>query len=181
PPAPADPDPDLAAPSPADADARLTAILAAPPRHGPLRLTLAQGLVSGAAAVVFGGGAAELLLAAALGLVVGAGSRAQTASERLGPVFPPPAAALAAGLAGVAAARGVAIDAWTVTLAALIVLVPGLSLTLAIREVTTGHPSAGAARLVGVIATFMLLGCGIALGDRLVAAVPVAAAALPWP
>ncbi|MEZ4449204.1 MAG: threonine/serine exporter family protein [Nannocystaceae bacterium] len=160
---------------PAEADARLTAILAAPPRHPRSRLVAAQALVSGAAAVVLGGGAIELALAALLGLVVGAASRVRGASDRYSHVFPALAGLVVAAVAGAARTLGAAIDPWTVTLAALIVLVPGLSLTLAMREVTTGHPSAGAARLVGVVATFMLLGCGIALGDRLAAALPAAA------
>lgn len=164
--------------TPADADRRLEAILGAADRHGPARSILAQGLVSGAAAAVLGGGAAELIVAAGLGLVVGGLARIVGDHERVAPVFPALAAFTAAGLAGIAGARGAPIDPWTVTLAALIVLVPGLSLTLAMREVATGHPSAGAARLVGVVATFMLLGCGIALGERIAtAAVPLADAA----
>lgn len=170
--------------APAEADTRLKAILAAPPRHTRGALVAAQALVSGAAAVVLGGGAGELAIAAGLGLVVGAAARLPGASDRYRHVFPALAGLVVAAVAGAARNLGAGVDPWTVTLAALIVLVPGLSLTLAMREVTTGHPSAGAARLVGVLATFMLLGCGIALGDRLAAALPTAAttaAAVPLP
>lgn len=154
------------------AEARLAAIVDAPPRHSRPRLLAAHALVSGATAAVLEGSSADVALAGLLGLLVGAAGLLGPGRERWAPLYPALAALLAAFVAGLAAAWGAPVTPWTVTLAAIIVLMPGLSLTLAMREVTTGHLNAGAARLVGVVATFMLLGCGIALGDHLAAALP---------
>lgn len=164
--------------APAAADARLTAILEAPPRIPGALLLGAHGLVCGAAACLLGAGPRGIVLAAALGLTIGALGRVAV-GVRSAPVFPAIAATLAAGVARAAPALGLWVDPWIVTLAALIVLLPGFSLTLAIREVSSGHPGSGAARLVSVAATFMLIGCGIALGDQVAGELVGGATAAP--
>jgi uncharacterized membrane protein YjjB (DUF3815 family) len=51
-----------------------------------------------------------------------------------------------------------------VTLAAIIVLLPGYTLTVAMNELAARHLSSGTARLGGVLATMFLLACGAAVG-----------------
>jgi uncharacterized membrane protein YjjB (DUF3815 family) len=50
---------------------------------------------------------------------------------------------------------------------ALIVLVPGLTLTVAMTELATRNLVSGAARLSGAVLMFMTIGVGFALGNRL--------------
>ncbi len=56
------------------------------------------------------------------------------------------------------------LDTATVIMAALIVIVPGLSLTIAVTELSTNHLSSGAARLAGAIAVIFMLALGVLLG-----------------
>src|SRR5688572_23816011 len=138
----------------AEASTRLRSILRATPRHGPARIAFAFALVSAAAAAMLEGGVAEVVLAGALGLGVGVGLLALGSRRRLVPVLPGLAAFAVSALAGLAEWQGLTPAPWTITLAALMILLPGLTLTVAMREVATGHLAAGAARLVGVASTF---------------------------
>ena len=52
-------------------------------------------------------------------------------------------------------------------LAGLIVLIPGLTLTLAVTELATRNLVAGTARLMGALATFVSIGFGVAVGQHL--------------
>ncbi len=78
-------------------------------------------------------------------------------------------------LAGVAAATGsllvaaylVPIDDRLVTLAGLIILIPGLRLTVALTELAVGHLSAGVARLSGALVSLATLVVGVFLVWRL--------------
>ena len=149
-----------------DGAQRLAAILDAPPRYGRATLTAAFGLVSGAAARVLGGGQHEILIAGAVGLLLGAAAIRLGSRPRIAPVLPAMLAAVAALAATAAAAAGLTAAPWLVTLASLIVFIPGLMLTLAMREVATGHLSSGTARMTGAAATFLALGCGIAFADH---------------
>jgi len=55
------------------------------------------------------------------------------------------------------------------TLAGLIVLIPGLTLTTAIAELAHSHLSAGTARMAAAFMTFIAIGFGVALGARVAA------------
>jgi uncharacterized membrane protein YjjB (DUF3815 family) len=75
-----------------------------------------------------------------------------------------------------------------VTVAALIVLLPGMSLTVAMQELATRHLIAGTARLMSAVIVLLELVVGVALGERGAAALvqvhqplPVALPAwAPW-
>jgi uncharacterized membrane protein YjjB (DUF3815 family) len=58
-------------------------------------------------------------------------------------------------------------------LASLIILLPGLSLTLALNELATGHLVSGTARFTGAMMTFLKIGLGVGLGQKLALFVPV--------
>ncbi|MFP2932509.1 threonine/serine exporter family protein, partial [Pyxidicoccus sp. 3LG] len=58
------------------------------------------------------------------------------------------------------------------TVAGLIVLLPGLSLTVAINELATRHLISGTSRLTGAVLVFLQLGFGVALGSRLAMLLP---------
>ena len=57
-------------------------------------------------------------------------------------------------------------------LGGVIVLVPGLTLTVAMNELATRHLMSGTGRLMGAATTFLVIGLGVALGGKLAAWLP---------
>jgi uncharacterized membrane protein YjjP (DUF1212 family) len=167
-----------------DAARTVAAVEAAPPPYGPALSTLAFALTSGAACRFFGGGLREIAAATAIGLAIGLLAVLAERVPTLGRVFEPVAAAMAAFLAGVAAAFVPPLSPYTATVAGLIVLIPGFTLTTAMIELATRNLVSGTARFAGAAATFLAIGFGVALGRQVSvalfgAAPPVAVAALP--
>ena len=150
-----------------EATLRLDAIAAAPPRF-PLWLTaLACGTASAGASVLFGGGLVELLVS----LVIGAGI---ALLGRVLPRYPstvgllePTASFLAAGTALLLARTLTPFDHRIVTLSGLIVLVPGLTLTIGFTELAVRHLVSGTARIAGAAAVFLTMLFGVALAWKL--------------
>jgi uncharacterized membrane protein YjjB (DUF3815 family) len=66
-----------------------------------------------------------------------------------------------------------------VVLASLIILLPGLTLTLALNELATGHLVSGTARFTGAMMTFLKIGLGVGLGQRLAMFLPLQPAGEP--
>lgn len=161
--------------TPAEGTAAIDRIVAAPSPYGRAVTTLAYGLASGAACQFLGGGAREIEVALVLGLGLGLIALLPLGSPRLRTVFEPLSAflisAAAIGLAHLVGPFSVLIA----TLAGLIILLPGLTLTTAISELATGHLNSGTLRLSGAFITFLSLGFGMAFGNR------VAVAALGQP
>jgi uncharacterized membrane protein YjjB (DUF3815 family) len=94
------------------------------------------------------------------------------------------AACCGAALAAVAAGAFPPVSAYVATLAGLIILVPGFSLTVAMIELASRHLMSGTARLAGAAFTFLAIGFGVALGTRIGEALaggarPASLAALP--
>ncbi len=160
--------------------AELEVILARPPRWGRTATVLAQVLGSASAALLFGGGAREFLGTAGVGLAIALLAVLLGRSRNGGRLFEPAASLLAAATATGAVRLGAPIDAGIVTLASLIVLIPGYSLTVAISELATRHLVSGTARLAGVVGTLLGMGLGVGLGQALVAHLPVSAALAWW-
>ena len=166
--------------SPAVAEHRLLRVAAQPPRWGRWSHLLAFGLACASAACFLGGGMGDVLVAWGAGSAIGV--LAALVSRRPGParVFEPLAAVVASCLALVLSPDG---RADLATLAALIVLVPGFTLTVALSELATRHLAAGTARLAGALVTFLTIGFGVALGRRLGEGLPrlgpLSAAPLP--
>jgi uncharacterized membrane protein YjjP (DUF1212 family) len=149
-----------------DAEAALAAVRAverqASPWPLPAVLAAHAALAAGAAAL-FGGGAADLVL----GGLLGAGAAVLVGHlGRLGPLL---AAGLAA-LVGTLAATQLAVTPGVVGVAAIIVLLPGFSLTVGTAELANGHLTAGTARVAGAVVSFLMLGLGALLGARVAAA-----------
>jgi uncharacterized membrane protein YjjB (DUF3815 family) len=82
-------------------------------------------------------------------------------------VFELVGAAFAAFAAAVTSSVTTMITPSLVTLAALIVLLPGLSLTVAMNELATRNLIAGTARLMSAVIVLLELVMGVALGDRI--------------
>ncbi len=157
--------------SPEEGLARLDEILAAP--GYPDWLTAAAfGINSAAAARVFGGGLAEMAAGLGIGLVTGLLSVFVAGAGRGPKVFEPAAAALSAILAALVSWAVLPLSVPTATLAGLIALVPGYTLTVALIEVTTRHLASGSARLISALLLFFTIGFGVAVGGRLAAYLP---------
>ncbi len=149
----------------ADARATLAAVAGAGRRY-PLAVTLAASAVaSGAVAVLFGGSLADLGAGAAVALAVGAVVEACLARPGTAPLADLLGAATSGALAGLAARLVPGADVGLLTLAGVIALVPGLSLTTAMAELGTRHLASGTARLGGVGATFASLALGAVAGN----------------
>lgn len=146
---------------------------------GPCLGTLAFALASAGAARLFGGNLAELLLSFGLGLAIGLLALLSSARPRLGLVFAPLSAFAATTISLLTARSLPGIDASLTTLAALIVLLPGLSLTLALTELAMRHLVSGTARVAGSLTVFATMAVGVALADAMLIALLPPASELP--
>ena len=162
-----------------EALSRVEELAGQPPRYGVRWVTLAFGAASAGAAVFFGGGLWEALAAFALAAPLAWLARSLSRKEETARVFEPLAALLVAMGAMAVSRILVPLSEEIVTLAALIVVVPGLTLTQATIELTTRHLVSGTARLAGAMTTFLMIALGLALGRATAAAVLPAAAQLP--
>lgn len=153
--------------SPLEGIARIDALEAEPPDYGRVVTVVAFALASGAGARFLGGGAREIAAASVGGTAIGLLALAAGRVRGLERVFEPLAAAVASFVSGALAARVVPFSAYLATLAGLIVLLPGYTLTTALRELSTRHLASGTARLAAATITFLGIIFGVALGDRL--------------
>lgn len=164
--------------SPDQARRLLERLLDRPPVWGTLATQLAFVTTSAAAAVLLGGGVADVGFSAVAGaLAMGVLGRIGTGSAW----FPLRTVVLAflLGLLGVLGSVFGA-SASVVALSGAILILPGLSLTMAVTEVSAGHWSAGSARLLGVAVVLAELAVGVLLAwwpfadlQPLLAAVPL--------
>ncbi len=168
--------------TPAEGVRRLEHILTAPARYGRAVATTMHGVTAGSLAVFFGGGLADVAVASAIGVLLGLLALVAARSTDQARVFELIGAAFVAFAASLASSWW-ALSPTLVTIAALILLLPGMSLTIAISELATRHLIAGTARLVMAVIVLLELVVGVALGERLAAALvhvePGAALALP--
>lgn len=152
-------------------------IIRRPARYSWAVVIPAFALASGAFVNLLGANAHEVCVSAIGGLVIGLLTFLAQFHRSLGQAQEMVAAtaaflvaslghyALSQGWFGETAAQGLAIPA--VTIAGIIVIVPGLSLTVAMIELVTGHVISGTARLVSVGVVFLKLGFGVAVGSKI--------------
>jgi uncharacterized membrane protein YjjP (DUF1212 family) len=155
--------------APIDGIARLREIEEQPSGYGRVATVGSFVAASGAVSVFLGGGRAELVVATAIGLATGLLALYAGPRPRVQRVFEPLVALMASVVAGVVARLWLPHSVYVSTLAGLIVLIPGFPLTVAVRELSTQHLASGTARFASATATFLGIGFGVALGDRLVA------------
>ncbi len=166
--------------APTDALARLAEIAGAPARFPTWALALANGVSSASAAVFLQANPAGVAAAGVLGLLVGALARLDRIVPGYGRIHLL-AASFGAAAAATAMARVVPLSVPTLTLAALIGLLPGLTLTTALTELATGHLASGTARAMGAAVTFLQLGLGTSFGWQVSTLLPRALRATPDP
>jgi uncharacterized membrane protein YjjB (DUF3815 family) len=137
--------------------------------------SIGYALFSCGAARFLGGGAAEMVASIPVGLVVGLAigfARGRRERELLSEFGGSLIAAVMAAFIVVLFAR----IGWTtslpiVSLAGLVTLLPGLALATAMSELSTRNLASGSARLIGATTTLVVLGMGVAIGERAVQAV----------
>jgi uncharacterized membrane protein YjjP (DUF1212 family) len=169
---------------PAEGSKRIERILAEPHHYGGALTTVAFSLASAAASRFLGGGLKEIAASAVIGLVIGLLSLIAGKYESLSKVFEFVAAGAASALAGSLTCLIGPYAVSNATLSGLIVLMPGLTLTIALIELSTRNLSSGTSRLSGAFVIFLSVGFGVAaggaIGKLLLGAPAVArAAALP--
>lgn len=146
---------------------RVRAVMNAPARERPWADPLAHALAGAGAAVLFRGSAMEVAFATLAGLLVGGIARLGHLRPGFGDVQAPLACALVAFLVHMGARFGLQLDPTVTTVAAIVVLLPGLSFTTALAELAMRHLSSGSARLLGTLAVLLTMVVGVGIGDRL--------------
>lgn len=167
--------------SPEEGMRRLDAIIADRSRFGPGLSTFVHGVTSAALAVFFGGSLRDVALAGGIGFSLGLLAQLIRRSTDQARVLELVGAAFAAFAAGIVSSVTDTITPSIVTLAALVVLLPGLSLTVAMTELATRNLIAGTARLMSAVIVLLELVVGVALGERLAHAVVQVHQAAPVP
>lgn len=147
---------------PAAATQQLHTLNEAPPRYGKAARIGAFALCSAGASVFFGGGVYELLIAGGLGAMVAVLNVVMAGKSELSRLYSPVAAFMASVVPG-ALSRMLPLSEFATTISALIVIVPGLTLTVAMTELATRHLVSGTARLMGALVEFLTIAFGIAV------------------
>lgn len=115
----------------------------------------------------------DLVVAGAIGVLIGVITLAAATRPRLAAASDAISAIVATTVAIVVSAFFVPLAIKSVVLAALIILVPGFSLTTAVREVSSGHLVSGMARLGGATATMLKLVFGAVAASSVCAALGI--------
>ncbi len=157
-----------------EARRELARIASAPARHRPWVVALGYAIASASASRLFGGGSGEILTALGGGTLVGVLSLVARQKASIARLFEPLGAflvAIAAGFLAALLSPSIPVEISVATLAGLIVLVPGLTVTIAVSELANGSLVSGTSRLFGAVLGFFMLGFGVALGQRLTTAI----------
>jgi uncharacterized membrane protein YjjP (DUF1212 family) len=165
-----------------EAAARLEAAAAAPPAFSLPVSLLAAATACAGVAVMFGGNLIDTIIAGVFGwMIAWVTTLFQRSFAQRG--WLEPVLGFTAAIAAVVIGQWLPVNDKLITLAALILPIPGLTLTIALTELATGHLSSGSARLAGAAVTLFTLVVGVAIAWRLSAVwvqpVPPALAALP--
>jgi len=156
---------------PEEGSSQIDKILSEPPRYGRFLRMAAFGLASAAASRFLGGGLKEIVVSAFVGCLIALLSFLTEPKKAVGSVFEPLAAfvasALTAGLSFLIGPYAVS----NAMLAGLIVLIPGLTLTIAMTELSTQHLSSGTARLNKAFVAFLGIGFGVAVGSSVMTSI----------
>jgi uncharacterized membrane protein YjjP (DUF1212 family) len=167
--------------SPEAATKKLDEIIAARPRFSRALSTLVTGVTAAALAVFFGGNLHDVLLAGAIGNTLGLLAQYLQRSSDQARVLELLGATFASFTACMVSSLTTKVTPSLVTLAALIVLLPGLSLTVAMTELATRNLIAGTARLMSAVIVLLELVFGVAIGERIANALVTVHQAVPVP
>ena len=116
---------------------------------------------------------ADLLVSAVIGLVIGTITIRSASRPRLAAASDAICALVATTMAIVISAYVVPLAVKSVVLAGLIVLMPGMSLTTAVREISSQHLVSGVARVGGAVSTLLKLTFGTVAATQICAALHI--------
>lgn len=156
--------------TPLEGSQRIDGIAMAPPPYPRPVQVFGYGLASAAGCRLLGGGLHEVPAAFAIGLVIGV---LAIVFKRFGVpthVFEVTATFAASAAVSLIAASGFRISTLIATLAGILVIVPGLQLTVAMTELASRHLASGTSRLAGAFIVFIAMGFGVTLGSTIVSA-----------
>ena len=152
---------------PVDGSRRIDALLGEPRRWTTLPMLLAFVLVSVSVASFLKVGGTDLAGAALVGLLCGLIVTRTRKHSEWTDIEEPMSAFAVATVAQLFAAITDSGAGYAMTVAGLVVLLPGMTFTTGLIELSTRHLSSGTARLSGALVTFLGLGFGVALGTKL--------------
>ncbi len=158
--------------------AQLRALDAPPPAAMTAWMAGAFGAAAAMVATLLGGGAADVVAAGLIGVLIGVLTVASARHPRVAVASEAIAAIIATLLAGATAAWITPLSVKITVVSGLIVLMPGLALTNAVREISTQHLVSGTARLAGALASLLKLTFGALAGAQILAVLGWAPA---WP
>lgn len=124
-------------------------------------MVLGYGLSAGTFAILIHAGWADALMAAVIGLIIGAIVLLAGTRPRVAPATEAGSAVVATLMAMLASHWLWPLNVNLVVLAAMIVLVPGMMLTTAVRELSAQHLASGVSRLFGGLAVMLKLIFGV--------------------
>lgn len=151
------------------------------PRYPSWMHILAYAVAATGVARFFGGGRRELMAAALTSLAVGSLAHAAARNRHAARVLEFLAGGVATVLASVSTAVLGPVSIELVTIAGLIVLMPGMMITTAMSELATRNLVSGTARFVGAITVVLSIGLGVAVGRGLCVHLPGGFDAAPVP
>jgi uncharacterized membrane protein YjjP (DUF1212 family) len=169
----------------AEGHRRLREIGRRPPgRFTNLILVIAYAVASACVAAILLTGWAGIATAGVIGLVTGATALMAASRPNIAAAFEAISALVATMIATLVAFYIVPIEVRSVVVASLIILLPGMSLTTAVRELSSQHLMSGTARMAGALATLLKLAFGTVAAAQVCALFglippPVPAPAIP--
>lgn len=151
---------------PRDGVEKVEAIVNAPSRYGTLLTLLSYSVASAMVCRFLGGGWREIVVSAFIGLLIGICGHFFSKRKHTSFLFEPVAAALSSAMAIFIAQKIVAVSVYEVTLAGLIAAVPGMTLTLAMKDLAMRNLVAGTARIAWAVLLFLEVAFGFAVGTQ---------------
>lgn len=151
------------------------------PTLSKLASVLAYGVASACVAAILLTGWAGVATAGLIGLATGATSLVAAQRPNIAAAFEAISALVATMVATLVAVYLVPIQVRSVVIASLIILLPGMSLTTAVRELSSQHLISGTARMAGAMATLLKLAFGTAAAAHLCTLLGWVPAQMPAP
>jgi len=150
------------------ASKQIEEIIQAPRLYSSFYEILAYIVVAAASTIFFKGGLIEMLVSMFCGAIVGIIGELTMGNDRASKFFEFLAAFVVSLLSAYIYTFYPHFSLQIVNIASLIVLIPGLTLTISVSELATNNLASGTARLMQAILVFFKLGFGVALGSSLV-------------
>lgn len=157
--------------SPDEGIAALREIEGTPLRYPRSLIALCFGIASASAGVFFGGSWLDTAVGGLLGLLVGILAITLGASVRFARVSEALSGMIVAACTMILA-QFLPLTPLLVIVSALIVLLPGLTLTLAVNELATRHLVSGTARMAHAATILVAIALGVSIGIQLDRALP---------